>query len=95
MRTKRPFAATAQAVLIVLMVLSFVLIAQRLSFFVYKVGLLLLVVCALLQIGFGNIPPTASFGRSMMLLGVALAIVFTVFGLGLILAPYLIQLGRG
>ena len=95
MHTRRPFAASAQAVLVVLMVLSFVLIAQRFSFFVYKVGLLLLTACALLQIGFGNIPPTAPFRHSMLLLGVALAIVAAVFGLGLILAPYLIQLGRG
>ena len=95
MRSKRPFASVMQAILIVLMLLSFVLIAQQVSFTVYQIGLLLLVVSALVQIGFGNIPPESSFGRSMKLLSLILAIVVIVFGVGLLLTPYLIKLGRG
>ena len=95
MRTRRPFASVVQIVLIALMVLSFVLIAQRSSFVVYKAGLLLLIACAVVQIGFGNIPPTTAFGKSMKYLAISLAIVAGVFALGRYLAPYLIQLGRG
>jgi hypothetical protein len=94
-RTRRPFASVVQVVLIVLMVLSFVLIAQRFTFVLYKAGLLLLIACALVQIGFGNIPPTATFGRSMKYLGIALAMVAGLFAVGRYLAPFLIQLGRG
>lgn len=95
MRTRQPFASMMQATLVGLMLLSFLLIAQQRSQALYHVGLVLLVVSTLMQIAFGNIPPSASFGRSMKLLALILAIIAMVFGLGIVLAPYLIQLGRG
>lgn len=84
-----------QAILVGLMLLSFLLIAQQRSQPLYHGGLVLLVVSTLMQIAFGNIPPSASFGQSMKLLVLILAIIVGVFGLGIVLAPYLIQLGRG
>lgn len=95
MRTKRTFASVMQAVLIVLLIVSLLLIAQQQSLTLYQAGLLLLVVATFVQIGFGNIPPTASFKQSMKLLGLAMAIIAVVFGLGVVLAPYLIKLARG
>ncbi|MCL4554465.1 MAG: hypothetical protein M1565_04960 [Actinobacteria bacterium] len=95
MRGKRPFASTVQAILIVLLVLSFVLIAQQVSMTVYHVGLVLLVVSTLVQIAFGNIPPSANLRRSLNGLGIGLAVISAMFGLGIILVPYLINLGRG
>ncbi len=89
-----PFAARVQGILIVVMFVGFVLIAQGVGKTIYQIGLPVLVLAAFLQIAFGNIPPTAGFGRSMALLALTWAIVAAVFGLGIVLAPYLIALGR-
>ncbi len=95
-RPKRslPFAARFQAVLIALMFVGFVLIGQPWSRALYRVGLPLLVVAAFLQIAFGNIPPAASFAKSMKLLVLTWVIVAVVFGLGIYLAPTLIDRSR-
>ena len=71
MSTRRPFATVMQGVLIVLLVISLVLIAQQ-AIRPLSVGFLLLVVSAIVQIGFGNVPPTADFKKSMGLLGLYL-----------------------
>jgi len=84
-----------QGVLIVLLILSLVLIAQQASFNLYHVGFLMLVISAIIQIGFGNVPPTSDFKKSMGLLGIYLLVIAAVFGLGIILAPTLIRLARG
>ncbi len=89
-----PFAARVQGVLIVVMVVGLVLVAQQGNKGLYKIGLPLLVLAAFLQIAFGNIPPTAGFRKSMVLLGLTWVIVAAVFGLGILLAPTLIDLGR-
>ena len=89
-----PFAARFQAILIGVMFVGFVLIAQSASKTLYQIGLPVLVLAAFLQIAFGNIPPTAGFGKSMALLALTWAIVAAVFGVGIVLAPHLIQLGR-
>ena len=89
-----PFAARFQAILIGVMFVGFVLIAQPASKTLYQIGLPILVLAAFLQIAFGNIPPAAGFGKSMALLALTWAIVAAVFGLGIVLAPHLIQLGR-
>ena len=89
-----PFAARFQAILIGVMVVGFLLIAQGASKMLYQIGLPLLMLAALFQIAFGNIPPRANFATSMKLLAVTWVIVAAVFGLGILLAPYLIDLGR-
>ena len=89
-----PFAARFQAILIGVMLVGFVLIAQGASKTLYQIGLPLLVLAAFLQIAFGNIPPTAGLAKSMKLLALTWVIVAAVFGLGIVLAPYLIDLGR-
>lgn len=93
-RRRLPFAARFQAILIGVMVVGFVLIAQGASKTLYQVGLPLLVLAALFQIAFGNIPPRSDFATSMKLLALTWVIVAAVFGLGIFLAPYLIDLGR-
>lgn len=92
--TRLPFAARFQAILIGVMILGFALIAQSWSKTLYQIGLPLLVVTAFLQIAFGNIPPAAGFARSLKLLAVTWVAVAAVFGLGILLAPFLIDLGR-
>jgi len=89
-----PFAARTQGILIVVMLVGFVLIAQQASKTLYQIGLPLLVVAAFLQVAFGNIPPSAGARRSLALLGLTWLIVAAIFGLGIVLAPTLIGLGR-
>lgn len=89
------FAEVMQDVMIVLLILSMVLIAQQFSMVVYKVGIILLVVATFFQIGFGNIPAKTRFWRSLKLLGIALLIIFFVFGLGAVLAPMFVNIVRG
>lgn len=93
-RTKLPFAAQTQGLLIVVMLVGFALIAQQWSKLLYQIGLPILVVAAFLQIAFGNIPPTAGRKRSLILLGVTWLIVAAIFGLAVAIAPTLIDLGR-
>jgi hypothetical protein len=95
LKQTRYFAQTMQAVMILLLVLSMVLIAQQLSMGVYRAGIILLVVATFLQIGFGNIPAETRFWRSLKLLGIALLIIFFVFGLGALLAPVFVNIVRG
>jgi hypothetical protein len=93
--TKQPFASRAQLTLIGLLGLSFVLLTQQANKGVYQAGFLLLIVSALLQIIFSNIPATASFKKSMLYLVIGIVILGGVFVLGIVLAPSLVNLGRG
>ena len=88
------FAEILHALLVILMLLSFVMIAQQSSKTVYQLGFLLLIVSTLIQIVFGNVPPDTNFAQSMKLLGIGLAIVAAVFLVGIKLVPYLVNLGR-
>ena len=91
---EKNFAEVLHAVLVVLMLLSFLMITQQGSKTIYQLGFVLLVVSTLIQIVFGNVPPSANFFQSMKLLGIGLAIVAAVFFLGIKLVPYLVNLGR-
>ncbi|MBD3306628.1 hypothetical protein GF339_09485 [candidate division KSB3 bacterium] len=88
------FAEILHAVLVILMLLSFLLITQQSSKTIYQIGFVLLIASTFVQIVFGNVPPTANFTQSMKLLVIGLAIIATVFILGILLAPYLANLGR-
>jgi len=92
---KRYFAEVMHDILIGLLILSMILIAQRINRLLYQIGILMLVFSTFFQIGFGNIPSATPFGRSMKLLVIALAIIALVFGLGIILAPVFVNLTRG
>jgi hypothetical protein len=93
--TKQPFAARAQLALIGAMGLSFVLLTQQANKGVYQAGFWLLIISALLQIIFSNIPSTASFKKSMLYLAIGIVILGAVFALGIVLAPSLVKLGQG
>jgi hypothetical protein len=90
-----PFASKLQMVLLAGMVLAFLLIAQNLSPDVYQYGLLLLIGSSLLQVVAGNIPPQAGLISTLVRLLLGLAIVAAVFVGGILLVPYLAQLGQG
>jgi hypothetical protein len=91
---ERNFAEIMHAVLIILILLSFLLIIQQSSKLLYQIGFIILVASTFVQIVFGNVPPTANFKQSMKLLGIGLSIVASVFVLGILLAPHLANLGR-
>ena len=94
MKKKIAFGARMQIIVIVSMIVSFGLIIQKMNVALYKIGLVLLIVSALSQMAFGNMPSDADFkdGRKVMI--IAYTIVACVFGLGILLAPVLIKIGR-
>ncbi len=95
LRASRPaFASVVQDILIILIGLSFILIAQQFNRSLYQVGLLLMIISTVAQIAFGNIPSTAGFRRSMIMLVIILVVVAIVVVLGINLVPTLLQLGR-
>lgn len=90
-----PFASQLQIILLGGMILAFLLIAQNQSVDVYQYGLLLLIGFSLLQVVAGNIPPQTRVVGTLIRLLLGLVIVAAVFGIGIILVPYLAELGRG
>jgi len=93
-RRPLPFAARFQAILIVVMFASFLLILQQGNKQLYQIGLPLLVIAAFLQIAFGNIPPTTGFVKSMGLLLITWAIIALLIVVAVWITPSLIKLGR-
>ena len=91
---KQPFASVMHFALVILLLVSFVLITQQRSRTLYQIGFMLLVSSTFVQIVFGNVPPSANFKRSMKFLGVGLTIITAVFALGIIVTPFLVNLGR-
>jgi hypothetical protein len=94
MESQTAFGARMQAIVIVTMLVSFVFIIQQFSLWLYDIGLLLLIVSSLSQMAFGNIPSEASFREARKTIIIAFGIVACVFGLGILLAPVLINIGR-
>jgi hypothetical protein len=95
MKSGSYFAAKLQTVLSVLLVLGMVLIAQQWSKDVYKIGMLLLIGAALVQMPFGNALPEWDFRQSMKFLVIGLAILASVFAISILIVPTLLRLGRG
>ena len=91
---KQPFAAIVQGILVILLVISFAMITQQFNETIYRMGFLLLIASTFVQIAFGNLPPEANFKQSIKLTAVVFAIIAIVFGLGIFLAPHLVNLGR-
>ena len=94
MKKKIAFGARMQIIVIVSMIVSFGLIIQKMNMALYKIGLVLLIVSALSQMAFGNMPSEADFKEGKKIMMIAYTIVACVFGLGILLAPVLIKIGR-
>ncbi len=90
----QPFAAIVQGLLVILLVISFAMITQQFNETIYRIGFLLLIASTFVQIAFGNLPPEANFKQSIKLTAVVFGIIAIVFGLGIFLAPHLVNLGR-
>jgi hypothetical protein len=91
---RQPFAAIVQGILVILLAVSFAMITQQFSETIYRLGFLLLIASTLLQIVFGNLPPEADFNQSLKLTGIVFGIIAVVLGLGIFLAPHLVNLGQ-
>ncbi len=91
---KEQFASKFQKLLIILLVISFFLIGQEYSMLLYKIGICLLIITTLIQIPFGNIHPQTSFKKSMKSFAKIFLIIIIIFAIGIMLAPYLINMGR-
>jgi predicted PurR-regulated permease PerM len=89
------FAAKVQIVLIAAMMAGFIMILQQFNFIIYRIGLAVLIASVLVQIPFGNIPPESGFARSMGLFARYFVIVIVIFAIGIVIAPFLVELGRG
>ena len=94
MKKKAAFGARMQIIVIVSMIVSFAFIIQKMNMTLYKIGLVLLIVSALSQMAFGNMPAEADFKAGKKIMLIAYTIVAGVFGLGILLAPVLIKIGR-
>jgi hypothetical protein len=94
MKKKAAFGARMQIIVIVSMIVSFAFIIQKMNMTLYKIGLVLLIVSALSQMAFGNMPSEADFKEGRKIMIIAYTIVACVFGLGILLAPVLIKIGR-
>lgn len=94
MRHVRTFPERLETIMILALGAGILLIAQRYSLMLYKIGLSILVVATLLQIAVGNLRKDASVGRSLAFIAMVLGITAAVFAIGILLVPYFSQLGR-
>ena len=92
---KKPFAARIQSANIIVLLCSFALIAQTRVKELYIVGIVVIMISAILQIAFGNIRPDLDFKDSIKNILKILLIVLVVFAVSILLAPYLVRMGRG
>lgn len=90
----RTFPERAEITLMCLFGISLIMIVQVYSITLFQIGLGLLIVCTLLEIGVANLPAGASPRRSIAMVGMFLSIIAAVFALGIFLVPYLTNLGR-
>jgi hypothetical protein len=86
--------AGVEFALIVLMMVGFVLITQQWSLTLYQVGLLTVIGATILNIAVGNVPHSARGWRALRAVVIILAVTAAVFGLGILLVPYLATLGQ-
>ena len=80
--------------IICLLGVGFLMVLQRWSYDAYHYGLMMIMGLTLLNIAVGNLPRGASPRRTLLMLLLFLALVVVVFGLGIVLVPYLAMLGR-
>lgn len=88
------FAYRLQAVFVLLMVLSVLLIAQQWVQDLYKAGIVLLFGSVLINLAVSNVPPHHALARTLTLSVLFFLIELVVFGVAILAVPILYQLGR-
>ena len=86
--------ARAEATLILLRMAGFVLIIQQWSFALYRAGLLTVIAATLLNIAVSNVPRAARGWGIVRAVATILTVTAAVFGVGILLVPYLAMLGQ-
>ena len=86
--------ARAEAMLILLMMAGFALIIQQWSFALYRLGLLTVIGATILNIAVSNVPRAARGWGILRAVVLILGVTAAVFGLGIVLVPYLAELGQ-
>lgn len=85
----------AEAALLCLLGIGFLMVLQTWFFPVYHYGLLLVIAATLLNIAVGNLPRSASPLRAVLMTLMLLAIVAAVVIIGIVLVPVLAGMGQG
>jgi len=83
-----------EIVLLFILGLGFLLVLQTWFFALYRIGMITIIAATLLNIAVGNLPRDAAPKRAIMLTFMLLCIIGFVFVLGILLVPYLAQLGQ-
>ena len=91
----KPFAYKIQMIIIPLFPVSFLLIMQGFSLGLYKIGIILLIITAMMQNIFGNIDPNATRRETFLNFLKIVLIIVIIFIVGILIAPSLVNLGRG
>ena len=86
--------ARVETALILLMLGGLVLIAQQSSFALYQVGLLVVIGATVLNIAVSNVPRASRGWRLLRNVAIGLVITAAVFGVGIVLVPFLATLGQ-
>jgi hypothetical protein len=93
-RRARSIAGRIQLILILLLPISFILIAQQFNRDLYRIGVLSLIVLTLFQIAFGNIPARYNWKQTLLSVIAAALIIGAIVFLSINLVPTLIRIGR-
>lgn len=93
MPARRSLLGLEKAIVLVLLV-SFVLLAQPVQFFLYEAGLLLLIAATVVQIAVSNVPENSGVRGVIRGLLLTVAIFGGLIVVGILLVPSLMRLGR-
>jgi uncharacterized protein YqgC (DUF456 family) len=94
MRAPPAIVPRLELALILLMCAGFLLVVQQWSFVLYQGGILTVMLAAILNIAVGNLPRQAGALRAAVLTVGILGLVAGVFLAGILLVPYLAEMGQ-
>jgi len=92
--TKLPFAAKAQRINIVLLIVALAMLAQKFTYEIYAWGFRLLMITVPLQVALGNINPEWDSKKTVKKTIWILIVTVIIFVFSIVVTPYLIELGR-
>ncbi len=84
-----------QTIAVLLLVASFIVVAQPLVFSVYRWGFVLLIAATIFQIAAGNLKPHAEGRDVIRALGITVGALVLLSSLSIVLVPYLVRMGQG
>ncbi len=91
---ERNVVPRAEVGLLFILGLGFLLVLQTWFFPLYRIGMIIVMAATLLNIAVGNLPRDAGLKRAIILTLMILGLIGFIFVLGILLVPYLAQLGQ-